>query len=465
MYPDEIVRYYNNPKVKNEIYEFSLNRWVASEASSNTKRIFIRYWRRNGPPLSFNSLSAIDRFFYHFKKLNPRTFYASINTYQSLSSREDTTNIDNIVSSSPVWDVDGDLSYYEYILKAAEIIVEGLQKHGLYKSIYLIWSGRGIHIHINENAFSKDLLKKHHPLNLSYAVVEYILRISKRKLLELFSKIGSSKREFKVENKIDIQRVFTVPLSLHRFLDYSAVCFKPDEIDNFDLSWTEPNNFRHNPDWRVFITGEADELGEKAVKAIGEYLPTLKIRGRRKSSVIETVVAKTPVIQGNIGRFQVMALLQAARYYILKGDTDMAMSFGLNRAIFYAWAKYHKVRQWRKKMPGTSVEIREKYEVKSFGDENVFLSPNGMFIIGDKEQTPEDYRRRIIKKINVIIPYDIAWKTALNYIKRFPDSILLCQKDFYEKVYLPVRDNFKKLIQEYLTLTNYERLKRNEEKQ
>jgi len=38
-----------------------------------------------------------------------------------------------------------------------------------------------------------------------------------------------------------------------------------------------------------------------------------------------------------IGRFQVMGLLQAARYYVLYGDLEKAKSFGINRAIFYAW--------------------------------------------------------------------------------------------------------------------------------
>jgi len=42
-----------------------------------------------------------------------------------------------------------------------------------------------------------------------------------------------------------------------------------------------------------------------------------------------------------LGRFQVMALLQAARYYKLHGDLEKAKSWGLNRAIFYAWAKHY----------------------------------------------------------------------------------------------------------------------------
>lgn len=40
-----------------------------------------------------------------------------------------------------------------------------------------------------------------------------------------------------------------------------------------------------------------------------------------------------------VGRFQVMALLQAARATVLGYSQDEAESFGLNRAIFYAAAK------------------------------------------------------------------------------------------------------------------------------
>ena len=40
-----------------------------------------------------------------------------------------------------------------------------------------------------------------------------------------------------------------------------------------------------------------------------------------------------------MGRFQVMATLQAARAYVLGLPVASAKSFGLNRAIFYAAAK------------------------------------------------------------------------------------------------------------------------------
>jgi hypothetical protein len=40
-----------------------------------------------------------------------------------------------------------------------------------------------------------------------------------------------------------------------------------------------------------------------------------------------------------VGRFQVMAILQAARAKVLGYSLNEAKSFGLNRAIFYAAAK------------------------------------------------------------------------------------------------------------------------------
>lgn len=460
MYQNEILKYYKNSRVKNEIYKYSLSRWVASEAISGKQRIFIRYWRKNGPPLSFNSISSIDKFLYRFKKLNPRTFYASINIYHSLLVREDTVNIDNILFSSPIWDIDGDVSYYEYIIKAAKIIVEEIQKHGVSESVYLIWSGRGVHIHINEKAFSPAFLKKYHPLDTSYAVVEYIIRNSRRKLLDLFEKVRGSKRKFKVENKIDIQRVFTVPLSLHRVHDLSAVCFKPDELDDFNISWADPNNFRHNPNWRFFVVGEADILGKKAIKTVGRYLLRLKIREKQKENIVKTFVTKTPTIRGSLKKFQVMALLQAARYYLLKGELNNAMSFGLNRAIFYNWARHHRVRCMEEKIPIDKDKAGEEHKLESLEDDRILLFPNGMHILGEEEYSPEEYKRQVIEKINVVISYEVAWNAALNYLKGFPKSVLFSQKDFYEKVYLPVEDSFEKIIQEYISLSTYERLKK-----
>lgn len=37
--------------------------------------------------------------------------------------------------------------------------------------------------------------------------------------------------------------------------------------------------------------------------------------------------------------------------------------------------------------------------------------------IGDKEQLPEDYDREVINKINSIVPYELAWKKAIEYLR------------------------------------------------
>ncbi|RLF00859.1 MAG: hypothetical protein DRJ63_01155 [Thermoprotei archaeon] len=154
-----------------------------------------------------------------------------------------------------------------------------------------------------------------------------------------------------------------------------------------------------------------------------------------------------------VGRFQVMALLQAARFYVLTGDLKRAKSFGLNRAIFYAWAKYYgrfvpRRKEVRKGEEVVTVKEGGKY-MAYVGNEGAFVTKDGWFIIGDKEQRPEDYEREIASKINSVIPYDEAWRVAVEYVKQFSKSVLLDQQKFYEKVYKPVRDSFAELVERY----------------
>ncbi len=151
-----------------------------------------------------------------------------------------------------------------------------------------------------------------------------------------------------------------------------------------------------------------------------------------------------------LGRFQVMALLQAARYYLLKGDLEKAKSFGLNRAIFYAWAKRRKHRPVRSAGASHYSSVPSKSErVESLGDEKAYVSPTGLFVIGDEVQRPQDYDRQVVKKIEKYFPYEVAWEAALKYLSTFPKSVLLSQREFYEKVYKPVRDNFEEVVRKY----------------
>ncbi len=145
-----------------------------------------------------------------------------------------------------------------------------------------------------------------------------------------------------------------------------------------------------------------------------------------------------------------MALLQAARYYVLTGDLEKALSFGLNRAIFYAWAKKygHAVAASRGRRGGVEKVEEEGRPVVYVGDEKAFLGPSGYFLIGGKEQTPRDFERTVASKINAVVPFEKAWRAAVEYVKRFSREKLLSQQAFYEEVYKPVRDSFIEAVVE-----------------
>ncbi|MEM1574993.1 MAG: hypothetical protein QW755_06175 [Nitrososphaerota archaeon] len=449
---EDIKKFYSNPIVRKEIINYCKNRWVAIEGmASEDKRIFIRYWKKENKPLSINSDEDIDKIFKNFFFIKPRTFYGSINIYSKILSKEDLEDPENIIYASPIWDIDSSPEYWKTTIKIAEIILDALEKEGIDKSVFLKWSGRGCHIHLHEKSFSKEILKKYNPLDIAYSIVEYICCQVKDKFLEIASKIDD-KSILKLENKIDIKRVFTVPLSLHRQLDICCICFKPNELYNFNLDWTNPNNIKHNQDWKIYEEGEADQLAEKALKKIGGYYFVKATAEGRIQTIIGSSEkrkedSKKIKIQAKLGRFQVMALLQAARYFILTNDLEKAKSFGLNRAIFYAWAKHRGISKppSRKKIEiGKEItQLKQKEETLVYiGNEGAYLSKNGWFKIGDEEQKPIDYDKQIVLKINPIIPYNDAWNAAIKYLEKFPKNILLNQQDFFNEVYKPVRDSF-----------------------
>lgn len=146
-----------------------------------------------------------------------------------------------------------------------------------------------------------------------------------------------------------------------------------------------------------------------------------------------------------------MALLQAARYYLIRGDLDKAKSFGLNRAIFYAWAKKTGGRKPRRSAGAShySAVPPKSANMDGVGDEKAYVSPTGLFTIGDEVQRPQDYDRQVAMRINSVVPYEVAWEAALKYLSTFPRSVLLSQREFYEKVYKPVRDRFEEVIKKY----------------
>ncbi len=153
-----------------------------------------------------------------------------------------------------------------------------------------------------------------------------------------------------------------------------------------------------------------------------------------------------------IGRFQVMALLQAVRYYLFNKDLVKAKSFGLNRAVFYAWAKYYGSRQPRK-LSRVEEELRREIMrgkkpskcpegyVEVLG-ECIKVSPRGYYEIGGVEQDPYDYDRQVTFKVKPLIPPEKIWEEAIKYVSMFPEYVLKDPIKFYKYVYEPVRDSF-----------------------
>lgn len=442
-----VLKYYLRDDVALEISEFLRGRWAALEGSTGNRRVFVRYEGRK--PLRVENAADVKRLVGRYSGLHVRTFYGTINIYKELSSIQSLEDPSNVVKATPFWDVDTVLSKWRYAVEAAEAIGEFLEREGVEESLYFLWSGEGIHVRINENAFSQEILLKHHPTIVAHSVVQYVLREVRERLEHI---VKASEGVVKVENLIDFKRVFTAPLSLHRRLNYAAICLNMDDLPSFTLDWADPRKPKHRGVWRRFSAGEADDLALKAVKEIKSLPGLMKasravVGGEARPKDRKAILKEVKGGSTRLGRFPVMAILQAARYFILTGDAEKAKSFGLNRAIFYAWAKHYGRAYAARKLPeryagsGPSLPEEGRKLVKAAGEE-VFTSPRGWFVIGDKEQLPEDYDRNVTSKINGVIPYDIAWEAALKYVSSFPKEVLTSQREFYEKVYLPVRDAF-----------------------
>ena len=441
---EEVLEHYSRPQVKSEVSAYCRGKWIALEGSRRDGgRLFLRYERRRRKPMTIDAPEDLAEALNRFRYSRPRTIYASVNAYRKLEIPEDTEEPTNIVGSMPIWDVDASLDSWEHSLKVTDTVVSFLEREGVNRSVFLKWSGRGIHIHVNEGAFSSRLVERRNPLDLSFSVVEYVLGKTERQVRDLIAEAPpSSDRPLGVENKIDLKRVFTAPLSLHRSLDLCCVCFNPNDLHNFTPDWARVDDYRHDDTWKTFEEAEADSLAEKALAEIGGYDGWPKTPRPEK---MPRASAKPKAPRRRIGRFQVMALLQAARYYLITGDPDGAKSFGLNRAIFYAWAKRRP--RGTPSRPRTGAEVTAtragERRTEQLGNEKAFVSPSGWFTMGDSEQTPADYDRQITKRIEAAaIPYEAAWKAAVGYVEGFPEETLLDQRRFFAEVYKEVRDKF-----------------------
>jgi hypothetical protein len=139
-----------------------------------------------------------------------------------------------------------------------------------------------------------------------------------------------------------------------------------------------------------------------------------------------------------VGRFVVMALLQAARAHVLGLPLDSAYSWGLNRAIFYAAAKRgFKGGEHRSSGQGGGHQAPDTYHL---GDEMAYKAPGSelLFTIGGKTQRKEDFQRQIESRFQG--RFRDAWEEAVDYVQHFDRQTLLSGDEFFSSIYRPKRD-------------------------
>jgi len=144
-----------------------------------------------------------------------------------------------------------------------------------------------------------------------------------------------------------------------------------------------------------------------------------------------------------VGRFQVMATLQAARAKELGLPESRAKSWGLNRAIFYAVAKRgFKHSAQRSGGHGVGKKTLAKRGLAYYmGDEMAYTTKKSgrvYFTFGGAIQTEADFKSKIEAQFGE--HFSTAWKEAIAIIHQYPKDVLLSQNRFFGEVYRPRRD-------------------------
>jgi len=146
-----------------------------------------------------------------------------------------------------------------------------------------------------------------------------------------------------------------------------------------------------------------------------------------------------------VERFQVMAVLQAARAFTMGLPEELAFSWGLNRAIFYAAAKRgFKAKPSVKPRTKEAIVQRPLEETRDtyfLGDEMAYkteVDKKTYFTIGGEAQTKEEFKRQI--EVRFGVAFTKAWEEALEIMRGSNRQALLWQSQFYDQVYKPRRD-------------------------
>ncbi|MEM4477893.1 MAG: hypothetical protein QXH90_06000 [Candidatus Korarchaeum sp.] len=267
----ELVKeHYSKEEVKLEVIEFSRRRWIALAGNR-----WVRYL--SGVPITTDVLSLPDTLI----STGTRALYATASLYNELSRKEDVFDETKVKAVTPFLDIDNEPEDWKLTVEAARILVDALDSLGIRRSRYVLWSGRGVHVRVNELSMSEEF----RGLDSAWALAELV----RLKVEERISDLRIKARSLRVENQLKPRALFTVPLSLHRKLDRVAVCVNPDDLDDFDISWAEPLDFKHWRDWRKYETGESDQAVLEALSRLGGYYR----RGRsRKELPVDEMIRR-----------------------------------------------------------------------------------------------------------------------------------------------------------------------------
>ncbi|PUA31196.1 MAG: hypothetical protein B9J98_07295 [Candidatus Terraquivivens tikiterensis] len=285
---ERVLEHYSREDVGQEIAEYCAGRWVAlhcEELDKKGKQIMIRY-DKDRRPLRLSSKDDVRKAILDYAKHRPRAIYASAHVYRKLGSRWSVVDRENVLASSPTLDIDSKDGDWKSVVEKAMQVIRLLEKYGIVKSVFFKWSGRGAHVHVHQNAFSEEIRRRIGPMDIAYSVTRFIAGM-----------IGPEGGAI-VEAVVDAQRVFTTPLSFHRYVDRVAVCVPPESLSEFHVDWTYPESYRHFPEaWRRFSPGEGDGLAEVAFAKIGPYLAG-KTRRRRHKPLDEEIIETMRRLEG-----------------------------------------------------------------------------------------------------------------------------------------------------------------------
>ncbi len=149
---------------------------------------------------------------------------------------------------------------------------------------------------------------------------------------------------------------------------------------------------------------------------------------------------RAPVLR--ITRFTVMATLQAARARRLGLAEGPALSWGLNRAIFFAAAK--RGFGGSSGVPAGSAGASDrKGAVYTLGSDEAYTDPDApelRFAIGGETQTPEAFQRQVAARFGSPANFEKAWAEAMEIVRGFDETTLGSPRGFYADVYKPRRD-------------------------